>query len=106
MKHIRHGDINFSKVGKAVGETVSHDGTFIVGYGEATGHRHVLKVKDKENLIIKKDTKGNYYFTLLEKGLLSHEEHKTITLPPGTYRKIQEREIDWFAHGVERKVID
>lgn len=102
---IRHGDINFSPVTKSVGETVNHNGSFIVGYGEATGHHHRITVKNPTDLVIRKDAEGDYYFELKSKGTLSHEEHKTITIPPGTYKKIHEREKDWFSLSV-RRVID
>lgn len=106
MKHTRHGDINFRETKKIEGELIKHDGSFIVGYGETTGHKHVLKVADKNDLIIKKDAIGNYYFELLSEGILTHEEHETISIKPGIYKKIQEREVDHFAGSVTRKVID
>ncbi len=103
---IRHGDIGFIPNKKSEGEVVKHKGSFVVGYGETTGHKHVLTVKNPEDLVIKKDIKGNYYFELLSEGKLTHEEHKTITIPPGTYKKFQEEEVDHFAGSVTRKVID
>lgn len=103
---IRNGDINFHPVNKIEGEIVEHKGEFIVGYGETTGHKHRLSVKNKDNLIIRKDTFGNYYFELKEDGILTHEEHKQITIPAGLYRKFQEEEVDHFASSVVRKVVD
>lgn len=105
-KHTRHGDINFRPVTKSDGEIVKHKGSFIVGYGEATGHHHVLTVEKPKDLIIKKDSSGNYYFELLSEGTLTHEEHKKIIIKPGIYKKIQEREVDHFMGSIVRKVID
>lgn len=103
---IRHGDINLHGVEKMEGEIVKHDGTFILGLGETTGHRHILTVEKPQDLIIKQDKAGNYYFELLAEGKVSHEEHKTLVVPPGIYRKFQEEEVDHFANSVTRKVID
>lgn len=102
---IRHGDINFHPVEKMEGETIKHNGSFVVGLGETTGHRHVLTVKNPDDLTIKKDAEGNYFFELLADGTLTHEEHKTLVVPKGRYKKFQEREVDIFSQTV-RKVID
>lgn len=106
MKNIRHGDINFNPIDKLEGEVVKHDGNFVVGLGETTGHRHILTVEKPKDLIVTKDKEGNYYFELKTEGKLTHEEHKTIVVPPGIYRKFQEEEVDHFANSVTRKVID
>jgi len=104
--NVRHGDINFNPVEKIEGDIIKHDGSFIVGLGETTGHRHVLTVTKPEDLVITKDKLGNYYFELKSNGRLTHEEHKTIEIPAGIYKKFQEEEVDHFANSVTRKVID
>lgn len=103
---VRHGDIGFIPLEKSEGKIVEHKGSFVVGYGETTGHKHVLTVKRPEDMVIKKDSVGNYYFELLKEGKLTHEEHKTIVLPIGIYKKFQEEEVDHFANSITRKVID
>lgn len=103
---IRHGDIGFVPSDGMKGEVIEHKGEFVVGYGETTGHTHRLSVRNKEDLIIRKDSNGDYYFELLKEGTLVHEEHKTLIVPPGIYRKFQEEEVDHFAGSVMRKVID
>lgn len=105
-KFIRHGDIGFVEVEKVEGELVEHKGMFVVGYGETTGHKHVLTVEKEEDMVIMKDKEGRFYFKLLSEGSLTHEEHKTIKIPPGIYRKEQENEVDHFMGSVSRKVID
>lgn len=102
----RHGDINFHQSKKIEGDIVKHDGSFVVGLGETTGHRHVLTVEKPSDLVIRKDAKGDYYFELKAEGTLTHEEHKTLRMPPGIYKKFQEEEVDWFNEGISRKVID
>lgn len=102
----RHGDINFHPVDKSEGKVVKHRGSFVVGLGETTGHKHVLTVSNPEDLIIKKDSQGNYFFELISEGALTHEEHKTIRIAPGIYKRFQEEEVDHFAQSITRKVID
>jgi hypothetical protein len=106
MKTYRHGDINLHEVEKIKGKTVKHDGTFILGLGETTGHRHVLTMEKPQDLIIRKDGEGNYYFELKSEGKLTHEEHKTLTVKPGIYKRVQEQEVDHFQGSITRKVID
>ena len=103
---IRHGDICFHPVTKIEGKVIKHDGSFVVGLGETTGHKHILTVSRPEDLIIRQDAKGDYYFELLSVGKLTHEEHKVIEVPAGIYHKFQEEEVDWFAQGIVRKVLD
>lgn len=103
--YLRHGDVNFHPVAKAEGELVPHNGEFEVEYGEVTGHVHRLQVKNPADLEVRKDAQGNYYFHLKSEGTLSHEEHKTIAVPKGIYKKVIEREKDWFSLAV-RKVQD
>lgn len=103
---IRHGDTGFIPSDEATGKKVGYEGFFIVGYGETTGHTHRLSVRNKEDLIIRNDANGDYYFQLLSEGTLAHEEHKTLIVPPEIYKKFQEEEVDHFAGSVMRKVID
>jgi len=108
MKFLRHGDVNLHEVeGLPGGETVEHDGTFILARGEATGSVHLLSVGTIGDLTIKRDADGRMYFQLLSAGTVTHtHDHETITLPPGTYTQVQEREVDHFADSVVRKVLD
>jgi hypothetical protein len=104
MKY-RHGDIALHAVEKGEGEIIKHSGSFVVAEGETTGHKHLIKVANPADLIIRKDAFGNMYFQLLKEGTLSHEEHKTIKIAPGIYKEVREREKDWFSLSV-RRVVD
>lgn len=100
--HIRHGDVNFHLVKKIEGEIIKHNGSFIVELGEHTGHKHVLTVERPADLEIRKDAQGRYFFSLKSDGKLVHEDHKTITLPAGIYKKSIERELDHFSDAIQR----
>lgn len=86
------------------GELIKHAGSFIVELGEHSGHKHVLTVERPRDLEIRKDSQGNYYFHLKAPGKLTHDEHKELTIAPGTYKKVIERELDHFADAVQQVV--
>lgn len=102
----RHGDVNFHAVTKLEGKPVKHDGSYIVARGEATGSTHVISVKDPKDMIIHETENGERYIELLKAALVTHtHDHETITIQPGIYKQVQEREMDWFANTV-KKVVD
>lgn len=104
FKH--QGDICFFPFeGKLEGTKEKHNGAYIVGYGEATGHHHKVIVANPDDLEIVKVADG-YVMRLKSEGIVEHQEHKPIKLAPGTYRVGHEREVDWFMEGVARKVVD
>lgn len=103
FKH--QGDVSFVPVEKVDGEKVKHDGRITLALGETTGHSHQLAVLDHNDLEAWRTIDGTFYITLKTEGQVTHEEHGTITLSPGTYRVGQEREMGWFAL-TERAVID
>ena len=109
----RSGDVNFHPIteaefNKVKGEIVKHNSSFVVARGEATNSEHRITVKNKENLIIKKDTQGNFYFSVMEEAELTHtHDHNTTKTPKKVfYKQVQERELDHFAGSVARKVVD
>lgn len=101
----RHGDIPVVEVKTLPkGKKLAHNGSFTIALGEATGHHHRLTVKNPDDLEIVQTPTG-YVFRLKSEGRLSHEEHGTITIKPGTYKSYHEREYDYFAKST-RRVID
>ena len=105
MNYSHQGDIIFQPYSGALkGKKETHRGSFIVGYGEATGHHHKVTVANVEDMeVVKVD--GGFILRLKSEGTVTHQEHKPIKLAPGTYHIKHEREKDWFSLAV-RKVID
>lgn len=100
----RHGDVVLVPVQSTEGELVTHKGNYPLAFGEVTGHSHQLRVKNPANMKVYQ--KGeSLYVVLLEVGTLTHEEHKTIEIEPGTYRRDMEREYD-YAMETLRQVVD
>lgn len=106
MNNYAHqGDITFSPFeGTLQGALEKHKGSFVVGYGEATGHHHTVSVAKPEDMEVVKAA-GGYILRLKTEGIVKHQEHKQIRLAPGTYRVGHEREMDWFSMAT-RRVVD
>ena len=64
----------------------------VLAEGEATGHAHVITDESAE--LVTADEAAELY--LLVHGTkavpLTHDEHDTILVPPGTYRVVRQRE--------------
>lgn len=92
-KQFRHGDVFLREV-EALPDGVTQverdGGDVILAYGEVTGHAHRIKAPT----VALWSVGGQRYITVTEPSDLTHEEHHTITLPPGTYEVIQQREYD------------
>lgn len=106
MKFYHQGDVPFYEhKGKIEGEKVTHKGSLVLAFGEATGHHHTITVPDLTKMDAYKLADGGWILTLREEGSVTHQEHGEITLAPGTYRVGRERELDWNT-GMARNVID
>jgi hypothetical protein len=74
-------------------------GRLIIGEGEATGHAHAVTNKEADIMVL-----DNVRWLLAPEPVeVLHEEHETITVPPGVY------ELRWqmvFERGQNRKVLD
>jgi len=113
MNPIRHGDVNLIPIteeeyNKAQGKAIKHNGSFVLAEGEATGSVHTISVNDPKNLEIKVNEMAQRFISVQEEATLTHTvDHETIIVPAKRfYVQVQEREIDWFAEGVARNVID
>ena len=63
----------------------------VLAEGEATGHAHVL-TGDRVALLSPPDEPDRLYLLVEGYGRLVHEEHGPISLGPGAYRVVRQRE--------------
>jgi hypothetical protein len=89
----RQGDVLIIPV-KSIPRTataVECDGNVVLAYGEVTGHAHAIK---SERAALFSDPKLAAIFMRVtgDSVALEHEEHGTITLPPGSYRIVRQKE--------------
>lgn len=107
QKVYRHGDVNLFLVEKVKGKKVKTNGSYVLAEGEATNSKHIVTTKHASGLEVYKTETGDTYLVLLQEGIVTHtHDHETITVQPGIYRQVPEREVDWFSEGIEKKVID
>lgn len=92
MNHLyRQGDILLRRVERipAGAKATSHT-RLVIAEGEATGHHHLLTADVEEHL-----TADERFLRIMgANGLLTHEEHATITLPPGDYQVVRQVEYE------------
>ena len=103
MKLYRHGDVIIRELDATIPDTAQswrdpQDGRMILAYGEVTGHAHAVS-GDADLLEIPSETVEQTitdiekYLLVGDKGaVVTHEEHATITLPPGRYAIVRQRE--------------
>lgn len=75
--------------------TVPRDaqGRIVLAHGEKTGHAHVIDVVAAAETILLETETGERYLTVDDGPVdLVHEEHATISVPPGSYAVHQQRE--------------
>ena len=98
MNLYRQGDVLFRQITRLPkGEAKKRDNA-TVAYGEVTGHSHQLAVEDREIAEVLEIGEG-LYVHVSEAGVrieggatFVHEEHGPITLPPGDYEVVIQRE--------------
>ena len=64
----------------------------ILAEGEATGHAHVALGEGVEVI----EREGVLYLSAPHGAIVTHQEHATVTLPPGAYRVGRVREYSHF----------
>jgi len=99
----RQGDVLLIRVESVPGklQRVPRDaeGRVVLAEGEATGHAHAIADKGAE-LLERADLQDRFLRVLAEGGVsLVHNEHEAITLPPGSYQVMRQREFRAGATG-------
>lgn len=102
-QYYRHGDLGISPL-KELPSNLKEKKTNVLAYGEATGHKHQLLERTKNQFAILEDEKGQMYMRINEATDLVHEEHKTITIEKGLYFISHEKEYDYFEQQTNRVV--
>lgn len=104
MKIYRHGDVLIKPIDKLPSNLTKKKDN-ILAYGEATGHNHQLVELELGSLEVYQSKEGKIYFRADKPVQLQHQEHKTITIDPGSFIIDIERERDPFTENIN-KVID
>lgn len=128
MEFYRHGDISFHPVEKLPRQikTSETKPSYIVAYGEATGHHHELNPSKLTGLVRKDFEKefadidykadqvkvtihtcddGRRFVELERQTKLDHPDHGLLVLDRGIYEIREEQTFDYFENSI-KKVID
>jgi hypothetical protein len=92
---VRQGDVllvPITEIPKAAKRASSKHRRLVLAEGEVTGHHH--SIAERPGVELLEVPSQNELFLLVKEGdaLLEHQEHATITLKPGAYRVIRQRE--------------
>jgi len=103
-KLFRQGDVlleTIESIPKSA-ELVETNGAIVLAYGEATGHHHAIR---NATVRLYRDpiTQASYLEIAESLALLEHEEHASISLDPGIYNVILQRE---YHPQTDRRVAD
>lgn len=104
----RQGDILLMRCGEIpLGAcVVAPDGQrVILAYGERTGHVHAMAA-DRVCYYREDGSGGGAFVKVTGQDAvdLTHDEHDTLAIPPGTYRIVQQREYQ--PRGTPRSAVD
>ena len=96
MKHIQQGDVCLEKslLPKNANKLKSDKRGFVLAEGEHTGHFHAIVAEPGVELY---EHEGTLFLTTNHEVELTHQEHNTITIPPGQYEVGRISEYDHFA---------
>ena len=89
MNSWRQGDVWIETYDGAWPEQAEIKKDGILAHGEATGHAHRLEDLTA-GLLVERD--GTLYLRVTAPTRIVHEEHAAISLTPGTFRVIRQRE--------------
>jgi len=90
----QQGDVLIQAVSEVKGKKLNHK---TLAQGEATGHHHTITEGDAELY----EHEGTMYLRVnSEEAVVTHEEHKAVTLPKGDYIVRRVREADHYSDEV------
>ena len=94
-KHYRQGDVLIERISELppkLKKLKRVGGRLILAEGEVTGHHHAIA--DEHCALLAESETAQVTFLEIKEAVaaLTHEEHSTITLPPGNYRVTRQRE--------------
>ena len=92
---IRQGDVLIVPTNTVPAKTnrvERENGRLILAHGEATGHAHAI-IEEAAQLVTSEQANELYLLVHgTEPVSLVHDEHDTLTVAPGTYRVVRQRE--------------
>ena len=96
----RQGDVLLVPVDSMpAGQPITPEGgRLVLAHGELTGHHHSVAVEDAELV----EAAEGVFLRIMASTPLVHQEHGAITLEPGVYRVLRQRE---YAPGAAHRLV-
>lgn len=91
----RQGDVLIrpvEKMPRGLKPVPRDNGRVILAYGEVTGHAHAILEEDVQLLAADVEELEQAFLRVESECAVVHDEHDTITLPPGDYEVTRQRE--------------
>ena len=91
----RQGDIIITpvpEIPEGLSEVPRVKGQVVLAEGEATGHLHAIEAPEVTFLAADLADMEGRFLAVEAEAALTHPEHDTITLPPGSYKVERQRE--------------
>lgn len=93
---VRQGDIlilaTTEPIPAAAQPVAREHGRIVLAHGEVTGHAHVIDSENALFLTVDLDEMTDRFLRVEQEVQVFHDEHGTITLPPGEYVVRRQRE--------------
>lgn len=105
MNIYRHGDLLIKQIEKLPEGKVESGTSFVLALGEATGHHHTLTGSINAIMGYDANKHARYLEVLDAPATLTHQEHSMLSIVPGCYEIIREREYDYFEESM-KQVLD
>lgn len=86
MEMFRQGDVLITRIAR-LPEGLNEHQDMIILAGEVTGHAHRLVQGH-----VLEDARGALFLEVLQQTQVIHEEHRSLTLEPGSYQITRQRE--------------
>jgi hypothetical protein len=106
MKMYRQGDVlitEVKRVPKGLKPVPRENGRIVLAHGEVTGHCHAIDSENALFLGADLEEMEDRFLRVEQECEVVHDEHDTITLPPGDYAIRRQRE---YAPEAIRRVAD
>lgn len=107
-KDYRHGDITlhaitkkeFEEEARCHKDRLKKSDKIVLALGEVSGHKHVL-VAEKPGAIEFVTLGDEVYMHVTARSVITHEEHRQLTIVPGFYVKKTERDFNPFTQSIQ-----
>ena len=101
MEYYRHGDLIICPISSLPEGEYKEVESFVLAESETTGHKHTLVAERPTKIRIFTNENGQHILDLSGSAVITHEEHKTLTIKTGFYVVKTEQEFDYALESIK-----